>query len=113
MGKLPFSSLIVCVGVSTVLALAEDKQSGRTDERVQPRNASAFKETRPTSATRISLKDATAIVRQAYGGRLLSATAAQRRGAGGQPENGYRFRVDVDGTVKTVFVDTRGRIHAR
>ena len=61
-------------------------------------------------AARISIKDATAIVRQAYGGRVLSATEAQRRDADGKSERGYRFRVDVEGTVKTVFVDTRGRI---
>ena len=63
------------------------------------------------AAARVTLKDATAIVRQAYGGRVLSATEAERRGADGKSERGYRFRVDVEGTVKTVFVDTRGRIH--
>ena len=65
----------------------------------------------PRATVRVSLKDATAIVRQAYGGRVLSATEAQGRDADGKPERGFRFRVDVEGTVKTVFVDTRGRIH--
>ncbi len=54
----------------------------------------------------ISLEDATVIVRQAYGGRVVSATAARKDG-----EPGYRVRVDVRGTVKTLFVDRRGRIH--
>ena len=60
----------------------------------------------------VTLKDATAIVRQAYGGRVLSAEPAERRAADGKPEPGYRLRVDVEGTVKTVFVDRRGRIYA-
>jgi len=62
--------------------------------------------------SRISLEDAKAIVRQAYGGRVLSADAAQARPAPKRPkESGFRVRVDVDGRVKTVFVDARGRIH--
>ena len=54
----------------------------------------------------VSLEDATAIVRQAYSGRVVSAAAARKDG-----EPGYRIRVDVRGTVKTLFVDRRGRIH--
>lgn len=65
-------------------------------------------------AERISLKDATEIVRQAYGGRIVSAEAAEARPSPNRPkENGFRIRVDVDGRVKTVFVDGRGRIHER
>lgn len=60
----------------------------------------------------VSLEDATAIVRQAYGGRVVSAAAATARSQRGRSkESGYRVRVDVDGRVKTVFVDGRGRIH--
>ena len=62
--------------------------------------------------SRISLEDATAIVRQAYGGRVVSAASAEARPAAKRPkERGHRVRVDVDGRVKTVFVDGRGRIH--
>lgn len=77
----------------------------------------------PTTQQRpaaISLQDATAIVRQAYGGRVVSATEAKapgkpsagkgERASGADDERGYRVRVDVDGRVKTVFVDRRGRI---
>ncbi|MDE0190288.1 MAG: hypothetical protein OXQ90_02925 [Gammaproteobacteria bacterium] len=66
----------------------------------------------PAAQTRVSLEDATAIVRQAYGGRVVSAAAATARPARSRPkESGHRVRVDVDGRVKTVFVDARGRIH--
>lgn len=62
--------------------------------------------------SRVSLEDATAIVRQAYGGRVVSSAKASARPTPGRPEEpGYRVRVDVDGRVKTVFVDARGRIH--
>lgn len=76
-----------------------------------PQRGESAEPARREAAARVSLKDATAIVRQAYGGRVLSATEAQRRDADGKSERGYRFRVDVEGTVKTVFVDVRGRIH--
>lgn len=67
---------------------------------------------KPAAQTRVSLEDATAIVRQAYGGRVVSAAAARARPERARPkEPGYRVRVDVDGRVKTVFVDARGRIH--
>lgn len=66
---------------------------------------------RPEPA-RVSLEDATAIVRQAYGGRVVSSSRATARPATARPkEPGYRVRVDIDGRVKTVFVDDRGRIH--
>jgi len=61
---------------------------------------------------RVSLEDATAIVRQAYGGRVVSSSRATARPESARPkEPGYRVRVDIDGRVKTVFVDDRGRIH--
>ncbi len=59
----------------------------------------------------ISLQDATAIVRQAYGGRIVSAVADERRLGKRAERRGYRVRVDVNGRVKTVFVDYRGRIY--
>ena len=67
---------------------------------------------KPMDHSRVSLEDATAIVRQAYGGRVVSAAAARARPEPARrKESGYRVRVDVDGRVKTVFVDARGRIH--
>lgn len=61
---------------------------------------------------RVSLEDATAIVRQTYGGRVVSSSRATARPESARPkEPGYRVRVDIDGRVKTVFVDDRGRIH--
>ena len=62
------------------------------------------------SQASISLSDATAIVRQAYGGRVVSAVNGERK-AEGASQRGYWVRVDVDGRVKKVFVDLRGRIH--
>ena len=67
---------------------------------------------KPAERSRVSLEDAKAIVRQAYGGRVVSAAAATARPEPArQKETGYRVRVDVDGRVKTVFVDSRGRTH--
>lgn len=92
------------------VARGGDAAPGRAAAEAPQRGESA-EPARREAAARVSLKDATAIVRQAYGGRVLSATEAQRRDADGKSERGYRFRVDVEGTVKTVFVDVRGRIH--
>ena len=58
----------------------------------------------------ISAQDAAAIVRQTYGGRVVSAVEAKRN-INGEIKRGYDVRVDVEGRVKTVFVDRRGRIH--
>lgn len=64
-------------------------------------------------AAAISQEDAANIVRQAYGGRIVAVVDAtlDARGDGGKPVHGHRIRVDVDGRVKTVFVDESGRIH--
>ena len=68
----------------------------------------AAKETvveRPRPALeQVTLKDAVAIVRQAHGGRLVSAKSVSR------PAPGYHIRIDVDGRVKSVFVDAQGRM---
>lgn len=60
-----------------------------------------------------SQEDAANIVRQAYGGRIVAVVEAtlDARGEGGKLMHGHRIRVDVDGRVKTVFVDASGRIH--
>lgn len=105
MPKMPFAFLL-----SVAVALAPAPASGG-DAAGAPQRGEAVKPAKRDAAVRVSLKDATAIVRQTYGGRVLSATEAQRRDADGKSERGYRFRVDVEGTVKTVFVDARGRIH--
>ena len=61
-------------------------------------------------APSVSLQDASEIVRQAYGGRVVSATEAVRD-FDDKTMRGYDVRVDVEGRVKTVFVDRRGRIY--
>ena len=61
-------------------------------------------------APSVSLQDASEIVRQAYGGRVVSATEAVRD-FDDKTKRGYDVRVDVEGRVKTVFVDRRGRIY--
>ena len=84
------------------------------DQRQQPARDPVPKDEPAAAAqhSRLSLDDATAIVRQAYGGRVVSAARATARPAPGRPkESGFRVRVDVDGRVKTVFVDAGGRIH--
>ncbi len=58
----------------------------------------------------ISRQDAANIVRQAFGGRIVAAVAAQRV-VEGERRSGFRVRVDVRGRVKSVFVDSGGRIH--
>ena len=55
-------------------------------------------------AEQVTLEDAVAIVRQAHGGRLVSAKSVRR------PAPGYRIRIDVDGRVKSLFVDAQGRM---
>ena len=61
----------------------------------------------------LSRSDAANIVRQAYGGRIVAVVEAtlDARSEGGEPVHGHQVRVDVDGRVKTVFVDASGRIH--
>ena len=61
----------------------------------------------------LSQSDAANIVRQAYGGRIVAVVEAtlDARSEGGEPVHGHQVRVDVDGRVKTVFVDASGRIH--
>lgn len=105
MPKLPFA---LCIGACAALALPVPAAAAPAEAE---RASESGKPVVPDRPARVSLKDATAIVRQAYGGRVLSATVGQRRGADGKAERGYRLRVDVNGTVKTVFVDARGRIH--
>ena len=109
MPKLPLAFLLsFAVALPPSVAAGGEAASGGAAQ--APKPAERVRPATRDAAARVSLKDATAIVRQAYGGRVLSASEAQRR-ADGKSERGYRFRVDVEGTVKTVFVDSRGRIH--
>ena len=111
MPKTPVAFLFsVAVALAPAAARGGDALPGDAAAEA-PQRGEPAKPAKRDAAARVSLKDATAIVRQAYGGRVLSATEAQRRDADGKSERGYRFRVDVEGTVKTVFVDVRGRIH--
>ena len=63
-----------------------------------------------TEPASISRQDAANIVRQAFGGRIVAAVAGQRV-VEGERRSGFRVRVDVRGRVKSVFVDSGGRIH--
>ncbi len=49
----------------------------------------------------VTLRDAVAIVRQAFGGKVISAQ---------EIDGLYRIRVVTDGSVRTVRVDRRGRL---
>lgn len=116
MPKLPLAFLLsVALALAASVAEGGDAASGDAvasgGAAEAPKPGEPVKPATRAAPARVSLKDATAIVRQAYGGRVLSATEAQRRDADGKSERGYRFRVDIEGTVKTVFVDSRGRIH--
>ena len=62
------------------------------------------------SEASISSSDATAIVRQAFAGRVVSA-AKGKHDIDGVEVQGFWVRVDVEGRIKKVFVDSRGRIH--
>ena len=99
------------VGVGGVFASAEERAPADEVPDAE-REPPAERDSPKPPAKRISLEDATEIVRQAYGGRIVSATPAEARPSPNRPkESGFRIRVDVDGRVKTVFVDGRGRIH--
>lgn len=108
-------SVATLVGVVEAPVSAEEAAlAERNAEREPPaeRVPPSERESPKPPAERITLEDATEIVRQAYGGRIVSAMAAEARPSPSRPkESGYRIRVDVDGRVKTVFVDSRGRIH--
>ena len=77
-----------------------------------PGAAETERPTQPPSAPEasISSSDATTIVRQAFAGRVVSVTKG-KRDIHGVKADGYWVRVDVDGRIKKLFVDSRGRIH--
>lgn len=102
----------IAVGLLTAMWLAVPAlgaaQGFVAKEDKEPPKESAAKETvteRPRpSIEQVTLEDAVAIVRQAHGGRLVSAKPVHR------PAPGYRIRIDVDGRVKSLFVDAQGRM---
>ena len=93
-GRRVVCALALVLGALASIA-AEDEQTA------------ASASTEPAS---ISRQDAANIVRQAFGGRIVAAVAAQRV-VEGERRSGFRVRVDVRGRVKSVFVDSGGRIH--
>ena len=140
-------ALVAVLAVGSLAGHAGEAPEDRTEETnppadQQPPVRERVPKTEPAERTEVSLEDATAIVRQAYGGRVVSAASAKARPAWSRPKepsagvregpaprmqapsageregpaprkeaSGDRVRVDVDGRVKTVFVDARGRIH--
>ena len=58
----------------------------------------------------VSARDAGDIVRQRYGGRLVSTVDGELE-RDGKKTRGYWVRIDVHGRIERVFVDRRGRIH--
>lgn len=97
------SAFFVCSGGWPTAAFAEE---GTDAEAAAPVETAA-----PVAG--LSQRDAANIVRQAYGGRIVAVVEAtlDDQGEGGRTVRGHRIRVDVDGRVKTVFVDASGRIH--
>ena len=61
-------------------------------------------------APSVSARDAGDIVRQRYGGRLVSTVDGELE-RDGKKTRGYWVRIDVHGRIERVFVDRRGRIH--
>ena len=68
-------------------------------EESAPVAQNAFAESAVIRPVPITLEQATQQVRRAYQGRMLSVTPI---------EGGFRFRIDVEGRVKTVVVDDDG-----
>ena len=91
-------------------ALGDNRRTTPTS----PRPARSPTDTRTVVAAlpraAITLSDAAAIVRQSYGGNVVHGTEAPQPADEGAEGARYRIRVDVDGRVKTVFVDPAGRI---
>ena len=104
-GLLPAAAVLLATTLCAPPAMADDPPAPapkptQPDARRPPEPTKA----RPPVREEVSVRDAMAIVRQAHGGRVVSAQAVR------EPRRGYRVRIDVDGRVKSVFVDSRGRI---
>ena len=96
-------------GAARAFDAEKDKEPPKELSATRSARALSSLEERPTpealaKAERVTLEDAVAIVRQAHGGRLVSAKSVRR------PKSGYRIRIDVDGRVKSLFVDAQGRM---
>ena len=101
-GKIVLQWRVAAVGVILFCPLrAADASTGGADTAARAAE---------TKNARVSLEDATAIVRQAYGGRIVRrARVANIAGENEPPKSGFRFRIDVQGRVKTILVDSAGR----
>ena len=115
--RVAWAMLCACC-CTAISADRPDDQSGAPAQPTAPageradsqRDAPSAAQSAPPAAEQprsvITAEDAAAIVLQAYGGRIVHQAPAT--GADGKP--GHRLRVDVDGRIKTVFVDVAGRL---
>jgi uncharacterized membrane protein YkoI len=88
------TTVTVLLALVATPAMARDKDHDNGNQRGNS-NAAA-------QSSRMSAEQASAIVRGAYGGRVVSVKSAG---------NGYNVRVLLDGgRVKTVYVDSSGRL---
>ena len=99
------------LGAAQGFVAKDDKETPRQraakESPVKRSGAGPTHSSRSASIEQVTLEDAVAIVRQAHGGRLVSAQSVRR------PVPGYRIRIDVDGHVKSLFVDAQGRMSLR
>lgn len=94
---------VLCACCCIAISAGPQPDAGNHDDRPDNQSGTpAAAQPRPA----ITAEDAAAIVLQAYGGRIVHQAPAT--GADGEP--GHRLRVDVDGRIKTVFVDAAGRL---
>ena len=98
-----------------VLVLPLSSTNGHADGLVNAvANVSVFagaatQNTLVTNQPGISIEQATAIVRDSFGGRVLSAVPVKRG-----DKRGYEVRMLLDGKkVKKVFIDSQGRVKSK
>ena len=77
---------LFALGILSVPVFAEERDPAKQNYFVEP-------------SPKMTVEQATRKVRRAYSGRVLSVRPVDR---------GYRVRIDVDGRVKTLFVDDDG-----
>ena len=102
-GRIRLRGAVVLLAALLVLPAFGAARAFDAEKDKEPRKERPTPETL-AKAERVTLEDAVAIVRQAHGGRLVSAKSVRR------PKPGYRIRIDVDGRVKSLFVDAQGRM---
>src|SRR5256885_14809509 len=93
---LMLSALLVCAWHNAVAQYEDGRQS--------PRDRTLLAQKDQGSASRISMAEATEIVRRNTGGRVLNAQESRRDG-----RDGYRIKVLIgSGEVRVFFVDAHG-----